>query len=575
MRTLKLLLAAGLLVSSMNGFAQDITGDWQGTLEAGVAELRLVLHVTKSPDGSLHATLDSVDQASYGIPVTSVSLKGDKLNLALESIHGSYSGTVAADAKHISGTWSQGQPLPLDWTRAPAPVKSLNKPSKPSDIDGAWAGTIDAGAIKLRVIFHIINTDDGLVATLDSPDQNVNGIPATAVKRDTSSLTIEVKSIGGVFQGQIAKDLNTISGTWTQAGNTTPLTVTRVKNAAELERPRPQVPKKPYPYHDEEVQYTNAKAGITLAGTLTIPQGKGPFSAAVLITGSGPQDRDESLMGHKPFLILADYLTRKGIAVLRSDDRGFGKSGGVFATATSADFATDAEAGIAFLKTRDEINPRKIGLIGHSEGGLIAAVLAAHDRDVAFIVMLAGPGVPGDQILPEQTRLISQVAGEAPEKIDKDVQQERESLALVEKELDNAKLEQQLRAKLNGKIPDAQLGASIKQLTSPWMRYFLTYDPATALRKVKCPVLALNGSKDLQVPPRQNLPPIRNALKEAGNSDFEVDEMPGLNHLFQHAKTGLPAEYGEIEETMSPEVLEKVAGWIIAATNSPVGGAAR
>jgi fermentation-respiration switch protein FrsA (DUF1100 family) len=269
-------------------------------------------------------------------------------------------------------------------------------------------------------------------------------------------------------------------------------------------------------------------------------------------------------LGHKPFLVLSDYLTRRGIAVLRADKRGIGKSTGNLAVATTADFATDAEAGVAYLKTRSEVDPHKIGLVGHSEGGVIAPMVAARNSDVAFIVMMAGDGVPGDQIIVEQVRLLDEVAGASKEKAAEAAVQERELLTLVEAEKNEAALDKKLREQLAADgVPEAQIGVSIQSLTSPWYRYFLTYDPATALRKVACPVLVLNGSKDLQVPPAQNLPAIRKALEDGGNKHFEIDEMPGLNHLFQTAKTGSPTEYAQIEETISPAVLDKIAGWIL------------
>ncbi len=412
-------------------------------------------------------------------------------------------------------------------------------------------------------MFHIVNTADGLTATLDSPDQGAKGIPTTSVTREGASLKIEVKSLGGAFEGKIATDLSTIDGNFTQLGSTHPLILKRVKDQAELELKRPQNPVKPYPYRDEDVSYDNKAQKVTLAATLTIPQGKGPFPAVVLITGSGPQDRDESLMGHKPFLVLSDYLTRHGIAVLRADDRGTAKSTGTFAGATTADFATDTEAGIAYLKTRSEVDPHKIGLVGHSEGGDIAPLIAARNKDVAFIVMMAGTGVPGDQILVAQGEAIEVASGKSPEVAAKDAAKERELLTLVETEKDDSVLEKKLREKLAGEVPEAQIGAQIKEITSPWFRYFLIYDPATALRKVTCPVLVLNGEKDKQVLPSQNLPPIRKALEEAGNKHFEIDELPGLNHLFQTAKTGAIFEYSQIEETMSPVVLGKIANWIL------------
>jgi len=543
-----------------SALAQDIAGDWEGTLHAGPADLRLVLHITKAEGGALKATLDSVDQGAYGIPVSSVSLKDSKLSLGVEAVHGSYEGKVSSDGNAISGTWTQGQPLPLEFKRS-ATAKAPPKPAKASDIDGAWLGTLEVGAIKLRVIFHIVNTEDGLVATLDSPDQNAMGLPTTKVTRDGASLKIEVKKIDGVYEGKISADLNTIDGTWTQGGGSNPLVLKRVKDQAELQPRRPQNPTRPYPYHDEDVTYENKVQNVTLAATMTIPQGKGPFPAVVLITGSGPQDRDESLMGHKPFLVLSDYLTRHGIAVLRADDRGTAKSTGDFATATTADFATDTEAGIAYLKTRPEVDPHKIGLIGHSEGGVIAPMIAARNKDVAFIVMMAGPGVPGDQILIAQVEAIDRASGRSAGDTAKDVAREREVLTLLETEKDHDVLQKELKDKLD--VPEAQAGAAIKQLTSPWFRYFISYDPATALRKVTCPVLAIIGEKDTQVPAKLNLPAIRAALEQAGNQHFEADELPALNHLFQTAATGAPTEYAQIEETMSPVALEKMAGWIL------------
>ena len=542
--------------------AQGITGDWQGTLHAGAADLRLVLHITKSDSGSLSATLDSVDQAANGIPVSSITFKDSKLSLGVEAVHGTYEGKLSSDGATISGTWSQGQPLPLEFKRSNTPVPSP-KPAKPSDIDGAWIGTLEVGAgIKLRVVFHIVNTESGLVTTMDSPDQGMNGLPTTKTTRDGTKLKIDVQKISGAFEGTIDLETNSIVGTWTQ-GAEMALVLHRLKDQSELELRRPQNPTKPYPYHDEDVSYENKVQNVTLAATLSMPPGKGPFPAVVLITGSGPQDRDESLLGHKPFLVLSDYLTRHGIAVLRADDRGTAKSTGDFSTATTADFATDTEAGIAYLKTRAEIDPHKIGLIGHSEGGIIAPMIAARNPDVAFIVMMAGSGVPGDEILVAQVQAIAESSGKTHEEAVKTAAKQREILALVKSEKDPAVLEKELKEKLSGEGLEAQAGIEIKALTSPWFRYFMAYDPATALRKVTCPVLAINGEKDMQVPPKQNLPAIREALEQAGNKHFEVDELPGLNHLFQTAKTGSPAEYASIEETISPVALDKVSSWIL------------
>jgi len=542
----------------------QIAGDWQGTLDTGGPQLRLALHITAAKDGTLSATLDSVDQGANGIPVTSVTFKDSKLSLVVDAVHGTYEATLNKDASEIKGTWSQGQPMELNFKRGVFAAAPAPKPAAPSDIDGTWLGTLDTGAIKLRILFKIVNTADGLTAQMQSPDQGSTWIPASPVTRSGATLTIEIKPIGVVFAGKIAPDLATIDGTFTQMGNPLPLVIKRVKDQSELERRRPQNPVKPYPYREEEVTYTNMAAGNTLAATLAIPNGNGPFPAVLLITGSGPNDRDESLLGHKPFLVLSDYLTRKGIVVLRADKRGVRKSTGDLANATTADFATDAEAGVAWLKTRPEVDPHKIGLIGHSEGGVVAPMAAVADPSVAFIVMMAGSGVPGDQIIPEQVKLIAEANGESKHKADEEADTERETLTAVETEKDPKALEHLLGVMLAaGGMPDAQIAVQIKAATSPWFRFFITYDPATALRKLTIPVLVLNGSLDLQVPPAQNLPAIRKALQEAGNKHFEVDELPGLNHLFQTAKTGSPSEYADIEETISPVALDKIASWIL------------
>ncbi len=497
-----------------------------------------------------------------GIPVTSIGLKDKQLSAAVASIHGSFEGAVNADASEIRGTWTQRRPMELTLTRMTP--KTPPVAAAPSDIDGTWLGSLDVGAMKLRIVFKFVSTADGLTASLQSPDQSPAWIPATSVMRTGNVLTVTLTPLSAKFEGKIAADLSSIDGTFTQLGNPMPLVVKRVKDESAAERARPQNPVKPYPYREEDVTYGNKAAGDSLAATLTIPPGKGPFPAVLLVVGSGPHDRDESLMGHKPFLVLADFLTRRGIVVLRADKRGVGKSTGDYATATTQDFASDAEAGVAYLRTRTEVNPRLIGIIGHSEGGVIAPIVAARDKDVGFIVMMAGTGVPGAKIIVEQGRLIAEAGGESKEKADANAAKEWALLTLVMKDKDDKALSQDLHDALAADgVPEEQIAGQVKGLTSPWFRSFIAYDPATALSHVTCPVLALNGSLDLQVPPDLNLPAIRKALAEAGNSRVEVDELPGLNHLFQTAKTGAPSEYGDIEETISPVALNKIATWIL------------
>jgi pimeloyl-ACP methyl ester carboxylesterase len=529
--------------------AQSITGDWAGSLPAGGGVLRLLFHFSQSADGSLAATFDSLDQNARGMAISSIKLAGSKLTLSSQQVNGAFDGSLSPDGGTIEGSWTQRETTPLTLHRV---VRS--------EIAGDWSGILDAGQ-KLRLVFHLTGTTAGIQATLDSLDQGAKGIPVSSATLEGRTLTMALAAVGGAFRGTLSADGSTLEGSWTQ-GQSFPLVLKRGSFAAPPPR-RPQNPVKPYPYVEEEVVYQNPSGGFNLAATLTLPRGKGPFPAVLLITGSGPQDRDEALMGHRPFLVLADFLTRKGIAVIRADDRGVGKSGGRFDSATTADFATDAEAGITYLKSRPEVDRGQIGLIGHSEGGVIAPMVAARNHDVAFIVMMAGSGVPGDQLLPEQAAQLAEAAGVPHAAARFAAEQERRILALVDEEKDPTVLRQKVRAVAGANLADEALGAQIAALRAPWMRYFLSYDPATALHKVTCRVLVLNGSLDRQVPPGQNLPAIRAALEKAGNKHFEILELPGLNHLFQTAKTGSVAEYEQIEETIAPAVLEKIAGWIL------------
>jgi pimeloyl-ACP methyl ester carboxylesterase len=440
-------------------------------------------------------------------------------------------------------------------------------------IEGEWHGVLKAGPIDLRLALHLSRgADGGLTGTMDSLDQSAQGIPLSKVTESGQSVTIEIKAVGASYEARLSADGAELSGTFHQSGQSLPLTLRR---GVAPEPPRPQNPKKPYPYNEEEVSFENAKAGVRLGGTLTLPRSPGPHAAVLLITGSGPQDRDEAIMGHRPFLVIADYLTRQGLAVLRVDDRGVGKSTGKFQGATTEDFAGDARAGVEFLKTRKEVDPRQIGLIGHSEGAIIAPMLAAESSDIAFIVMLAGAGVNGEEILLGQRYLINRAMGMPEDMARKENGMERLILETVKQEKDDAAAERKIRegmAKMLADLPQdqrkaedamiAQLEQQMKILTTPWFRAFLTYDPRPALEKVKAPVLALSGALDLQVPPKQNLPVVVAALEAGGNADYEIVKLPGLNHLFQTAKTGSPLEYSKIEETFAPAALQVMGEWI-------------
>ncbi|MGV8075839.1 MAG: alpha/beta hydrolase family protein [Methanosarcina sp.] len=444
------------------------------------------------------------------------------------------------------------------------------------DIKGLWIGNLEVpGGVELRILFNISTRPDGSVnATMDSLDQGARGIPVEKITYKDSNLSLEVKSVRGVFEGTLNESGKTIEGEWKQSGSTLPLVLTHIdKTLPELRRE--QDPVKPYPYAEEEVVFENKEAGIKLAGTLTLPESEGLFPAVLLISGSGPQNRDEEIMGHRPFLVLSDYLTRQGIAVLRFDDRSVGGSTGNFSKATTEDFAGDVLSGIEYLKSRKDIDSSKIGLIGHSEGGLIAPLVAVESNDVAFIVLLAAPGVTGEEIILSQGELIARAEGVDNETIARNKAFTKEMFSVVKEEQNDTiarkKLKKLLKSETENKseeekqhsnFSEANLEPQIQGLLSPWMRFFLTYDPIPTLMKVKCPVLAINGEKDLQVPPEENLLAIENALKAGSNENYTVKELPGLNHLFQTTQTGSPTEYSKIEETISPDALELIGNWI-------------
>jgi len=439
-----------------------------------------------------------------------------------------------------------------------APLVSAQTPA--GSVEGSWEGTLDAMGTKIRIGVAITRQPDGtLTATMNSPDQGAFGLPLTDISFTDRVLRFMLKVASGTFEGKLNDAGSEIAGTWQQALLVLPLTLKKVDT---LSRPnRPQEPKPPFSYRSEDVTVANAVANVTLAGTLTLPDGPGPFPAVVFITGSGPQNRDEELLGHKPFLVLADHLTRRGIAVLRYDDRGIGKSTGDFAAATSEDFAGDALAAWQFLRTRREIDARHIGLLGHSEGGLIAPMLAARTPGIAFVVMLAGPGVTGEQIMLKQAALIMKANGASDAAIAANTDLQKQIFTILREETVPARIVERLSA-IPVPGPKEASAALVKQSSSPWMRYFALYDPAPALENVTCPVLALAGELDLQVPVEQNVPAMEAALKKGGNTDYTVVRLPGLNHLFQTCKTGTPAEYAQIEETMSPVALDTIGTWI-------------
>ena len=446
-------------------------------------------------------------------------------------------------------------------------------------MSGIWAGELHVGGASLRLVMRITKgTDGSLAAKLDSPDQNAKDIPVKSITVVDGKVTADVAVIGGTYEGDLNAKTKEIVGYWKQGGQLFPLNLKKTDKVPEGKKlNRPQVPKKPYPYDEQDVTFENKTAGVTLAGTLTKPKTGGPSPAILLIAGSGPNKRDEEIFEHPVFKVLADFLTRKGFTVLRYDKRGVGKSTGNYAKATTRDFADDALAGIAYLKTLKDVQPENVGAIGHSEGGLIVPIVAT-ETDVKFIVMMAGPGIDGGRIMELQSALINKAEGMPEKDIKAFSHRQKEIFAAIRE----SKTDAELTAKLDKVAVEARAAMTPEELKKPevqqafvqarqvytsiWTRYFVTYDPVPTLKKVKCPVLALNGEKDLQVPVDANLPVIEAALKEGGNQDYTIKRIPKLNHLFQTCKTGSPSEYGQIEETLSPKALNIIGEWLKAHT---------
>lgn len=448
--------------------------------------------------------------------------------------------------------------------------------STAQDITGQWNGVLKVQGTQLRVVFNVTQTENGFSSTMDSPDQGAKGIPVTNTTFENPKIKFEVTNARIEYDGELRG--NEIIGTFKQGGQEFPMNLSREAIEKEIIK-RPQEPIKPYPYYSEAVVFKNTTANISLSGTLTLPKKDGIFPVVILITGSGPQNRNGELLGHKPFLIISDYLTQNGIAVLRYDDRGVGQSTGDFKSATSADFATDVESAITFLKTRKEINKKKIGLVGHSEGGLIAPMVASKSKDISFIVLLAGTGIQGDKLLLLQQELIAKANGVLETDINESIQTNSKLFEMVVKSNDNSKLKADLTDKLNEllenepnvEIPNGMkkeefVSMQVNQISSPWMVYFMKFNPVTTLEQVTCPVFAVNGEKDLQVPSKENLSAIKNALTKGGNLNVTTKEFPNLNHLFQECETGSPNEYATIEQTFSPIVLEEITKWIKTQT---------
>jgi len=456
-------------------------------------------------------------------------------------------------------------------------LQSLNSTSQA--ITGSWQGMLYAGPTKLTLVFHIKKEiSDHFLSTFDSPDQHAFGIACSETKINGDSLEILIQAIHGGYRGKWDGE-DSINGYYFQNGREFPLSLSR-KQDTLVALVRPQTPKPPFPYQSEELEYPGPTEGVHLTGTLTFPNSGGPFPAVILITGSGQQDRDETIFGHKPFAVIADYLTRRGFAVLRVDDRQMGKSTGDLTKATSYDFTKDVKTSLLQLRKRKDINQKKIGLIGHSEGGLIASMLASENPDIAYIILLAGPGLKGADLLAGQTEAydLSMGADSGLARADKEFKSGllKSLLSSTDTAIQFDHAWQSFLTWKNNTHPEmvATMGLNddsnarnfirsyLTAINKPWMIYFLQTDPADYLIQLRCKVLALNGSKDIQVIPDPNLAAIETALRKSRVKTYQTEKISGLNHLFQHCKSCTVSEYGELEETFSPEVLQMLGDWL-------------
>lgn len=459
-------------------------------------------------------------------------------------------------------------------------IFSLTLFAQPNKFIGLWQGDLNAGMQKLRLVFTVNQNESGVIKlTMQSPQQSAMQMPADTVYVEANSISMEMKKFKISFKGNLIND-STIEGEFIQ-GAPFALTLKKVEKASLVSKPqRPQTPKPPYAYKSIEVNFGNKEKSISFAGTLTLPDtaaGK-KYPAVILISGSGPQDRDETIFGHKPFAVIADYLTKKGFAVLRVDDRGVAKSTGNFSTATSADFTNDTEAALDFLKQHSNIDIKNLGLIGHSEGGQIAPMLAAKRKDVKFIVLLAGPGIKGIDILTTQnvaifksngmSAAVAEAYGALYKPLIQSIVNAPDSVTAIsnaQKIVKEWKVEdsvKQLFKVATEKDQVAFIDGMVAQVYTPWFRYFTNYDPESSLKKLSCAVLAINGSKDLQVLPAENLAGIKKALQKSKTKNYEIKEIPQLNHLFQTCKTCTLDEYATLEESFSPAVLEVMNNWL-------------
>lgn len=440
---------------------------------------------------------------------------------------------------------------------------------------GNWDGTLKTKGIVLRIIFKIKKVNDTtLDAKFDVPEQFAYNVPIDKIYIKGDTITLKNFNYHIKLTGFIKN--STFIGFYKQLQYTANIILTNNKNYKISDFLRPQTPKPPYPYKTEEVKIEDKEHNVTLAGTLTIPDYEKNYPVVIMVTGSGPQNRDEELFMHKPFLVIADYLTRHGIAVLRYDDRGFGESVGNYNLSTTKDFAQDALNVVNFLRNHKNIDKNNVGIIGHSEGGIIAEMLASDKKNkINFIVLLSAPGVPTSELMLDQNKDISRLNKIDPKIIERNYKLNSELYQVIKTENNNVNANKKLQQVFNKYTKDLTkeqleeqgltknfINSIIFQSLTPWFKYFIKINPADYLQKITCPILALGGSNDLQVRANKNLKAIKDNTSKNGNKNVTVKELPELNHLFQHSKTGLPQNYKDIEETFAPEALKIISDWI-------------
>lgn len=426
--------------------------------------------------------------------------------------------------------------------------------------EGDWIGKILVQGFPLTIEFHISKQNTDFTATMDSPDQKSFGNKITEVLAKGN--TIDLNEPQFKMYTKLSYRNDSLIGVFKQLGTDYPLSMCR-KTDQNSSSSRPQEPKSPFDYDIEEVKFKNTKDNINLAGTFTCPKGTGPFPTVILISGSGGQNRNEEIFNHKPFWVIADYFAKNGIATLRYDDRGIEESEGNFASATSADFANDARAGIEFLKQHSKVDKQNLGIVGHSEGGMIAPMIAASDNSIGFLILLAAPGIPIDQLMILQNNAISKASMMSESTMAKNQKLNQQCYQILKAEKSEKDTKSQLKKLFKSKnMSEAEIESLLAQITSPWFKYFISYDPKYSLEKVFCPVLALNGDKDVQVTAKENLAGIAASLEKGGNKEYETKLIENKNHLFQTTTKYSLDEYVKNDESFAPDVLNLMANWI-------------